>query len=137
MTYETSRRGFRHLTVLTMVMAVLLVAAPSFALTVNLVALPATAAMPGSVSIPMWGFALDTGQPCTANPAWGVGPTLSVAAPETSLTINLRNCLPEPVSMVIPGQPVALSPVKFTDSTWISRPSQASPDKSVAVGFSG
>ena len=96
-------------------MAVLLMAAPSFAATVDLVALPATATMPGSVSVPMWGFALDTGQVCTDPPsAWAVGPALSVTAPDTSLTINLRNCLTEAVSIIIPGQTAVYQAPVFT-----------------------
>jgi VCBS repeat-containing protein len=53
----------------------------------------------------MWGFALDTAQACNSLPAWTVGPQLTDAdLVAGNLTINLRNCLTEPVSIMIPGQ---------------------------------
>jgi len=89
-------------------------AAPSFA-QVNLVALEATAALPDGNVVPMWGFFEDTGQLCTDVPAWQVGPTLT-AAEGGSLTVNVRNCLADPVSVFIPGQLKATSPVTFQDA---------------------
>jgi FtsP/CotA-like multicopper oxidase with cupredoxin domain len=60
----------------------------------------------GITQIPMWGFAADTGQLCGSSPDWAVGPQLTDAdLVAGGLTINLRNCLGEPVSIVIPGQP--------------------------------
>jgi FtsP/CotA-like multicopper oxidase with cupredoxin domain len=63
--------------------------------------------------VPMWGFTLDPGGPsCNTEPfpLWNPGPMLAVDAggdpPNSSLTVNLRNCLPEAVSIVIPGQPL-------------------------------
>jgi FtsP/CotA-like multicopper oxidase with cupredoxin domain len=60
----------------------------------------------GTTQIPMWGFATDSGQACGSLPTWNVGPQLTdtdlVAG---DLTINLRNCLGEGVSLVIPGKP--------------------------------
>jgi hypothetical protein len=88
-------------------------ATPSFAQT-DLVALEATATMPDATVIPMWGFFEDTGQLCTEVPAWEVGPALT-ATPAGTLTVNVRNCLSEPVSVFIPGQLKATSPVTFTD----------------------
>jgi len=84
--------------------SVLLMATPSFAVTYNLVAKKFTTATPDGAVIPMWGFAADTGQACDEQPGWTVGPALPVITPDT-LTINLRNCLTESVSIVIPGQP--------------------------------
>ncbi|MEA2115911.1 MAG: Ig-like domain-containing protein [Thermodesulfobacteriota bacterium] len=71
----------------------------------------------GTTQIPMWGFATDTGQACNSLPTWTVGPQLTdtdlVAG---NLTINLRNCLSEGVSIVIPGQPATFTPVTTTDA---------------------
>ncbi|MBU0943673.1 MAG: hypothetical protein KJ804_07380 [Proteobacteria bacterium] len=64
--------------------------------------------------IPMWGFIPDPGS-CPMGPVvWDVGP-LQVVAPGGNLTILLRNCLSEPVSLVIPGQNAVLNPVIMTD----------------------
>ncbi len=69
--------------------------------------------------ITMWGFASDTGQACEAGGAWAIGPELRVDAAgnpsATSLTVNLRNCLGEPVSIVIPAQPASLNPQTTVD----------------------
>lgn len=70
----------------------------------------------GGVLVPMWGFGL------LADPDVSVpGPALGVTGPDTSLTINLTNNLPDPVSIVIPGQPAVLNPVWFTDGQGRSR----------------
>ena len=69
--------------------------------------------------IPMWGFAADAGA-CPGTPvSWDVGPQLTGAdLVSGNLTINLRNCLSEPVSIIIPGQPATFTPqtISFTDS---------------------
>ncbi|MDL1984508.1 MAG: Ig-like domain-containing protein [Deltaproteobacteria bacterium] len=107
----------KNLTILALaLMALALTAGSSFA--VDLVALKSEAIMPDGTPITMWGFALDTGQVCepTTLPAWDVGPTLTDAdLVAGSLTINLRNCLSEEVSIVIPGQAAVLNPVTFMD----------------------
>lgn len=57
----------------------------------------------GGAPIAMWGFVADPGS-CPAGPvAWDIGP-LQTGNPGGSLTINLRNCLSEPVSIVMLGQ---------------------------------
>jgi FtsP/CotA-like multicopper oxidase with cupredoxin domain len=84
--------------------AVVATAGPASAVTYNLVAIPSTATMPGAVSVPMWGYALDTGQACGSNPAWAVGPKLSVPVGD-GLTVVVRNCLPVPTSLVITNHP--------------------------------
>ena len=73
----------------------------------------------GTTQIPMWGFASDTDQACNSLPDWTVGPQLTDAdlvagAVGNDLTINLRNCLSEGVSIVIPGQPATFAPVTVT-----------------------
>jgi len=68
--------------------------------------------MPTGEVVPMWGFGL------LADPSVSVpGPGLVVPSGETTLTINLTNNLPEPVSIVIPGQIATMAPVFFTDAT--------------------
>jgi len=67
----------------------------------------------GTTQIPMWGFASDIGQACGSLPSWNVGPQLTDTDLVTGeLTINLRNCLNEAVSIVIPGQPASFAPVR-------------------------
>ena len=62
----------------------------------------------GTTQIPMWGFATDTGQLCGSPQTWTVGPQLTDAdLVAGDLTVNLRNCLGEGVSLVIPGKPAA------------------------------
>lgn len=89
------------------------VASSSFAL--NLAAVEAQWTPPDSaIPITMWGFIADPGS-CPAAPvAWNVGP-LQVGVTGANLTINLRNCLAEPVSLVIPGQNATLTPQVITD----------------------
>lgn len=84
-------------------------------LAVDLAAVPANWTPPGSATpITMWGFVADPGA-CPASPVpWTTGPQLK-AAPGETLTIGLRNCLSEPVSLVIPGQQADLTPQTFTD----------------------
>ena len=95
--------------------ALLLVSAPVFAQahTENLVAAAVTKAFTlpdGQIySVPMWGFGPDHGS-CAAVVESEItvpGPRITVLPSETSLTINLRNCLSEPVSIVVPGQATA------------------------------
>jgi FtsP/CotA-like multicopper oxidase with cupredoxin domain len=81
--------------------AVLLVASTSFAADVYLAAQGFTKTLPGGSTVPMWGFALcadNTFTACT-NPA----PPIMLPEGEP-LTIYLKNELPTPVSLVIPGQ---------------------------------
>jgi len=89
------------------------VASSSFAL--NLAAVEARWTPPDSATpIRMWGFIPDPGS-CPASPvAWNVGP-LQIGTPGANLTITLRNCLSEPVSLVIPGQNATLTPQEITD----------------------
>ena len=68
----------------------------------------------GGEPILMWGFAEDTGDCATAPSLWNIGPELN-ATPGGTLVVNLRNCLAEGVSLVIPGQRASFSPVVVTD----------------------
>jgi len=80
------------------------------ALTVDLQAGVTTQTMPDGRVVTMWGF----GPP--AGPVTVPGPEI-IVPPGQSLTINLQNNLPVPVSIIIPGQITTMTPVKFTDST--------------------
>ncbi|MGD9549317.1 MAG: Ig-like domain-containing protein [Candidatus Krumholzibacteriia bacterium] len=104
-------------------------AAPSLA--AELAAVEARWLPPGGTAgvdeIPMWGFVdVSAGgganaYVCPAAPvAWTNGPVLS-AAEGDNLTINLKNCLTEPVSVFIPGQIKATAPVSFADAQGRSR----------------
>ena len=55
-------------------------------------------------AVQMWGYASCDPNWTTCVPASVPGPQLVVPANETSLTIHLRNSLPAPTSVVIPGQ---------------------------------
>lgn len=91
------------------VIAVTVLATPSFAREVDMVAGSVNVAMPDGTSVPMWGFGLAGGDITVP------GPILEVAPGDTTLTINLTNNLGVPISLVIPGQIAALSPTFFTD----------------------
>lgn len=70
----------------------------------------------GTTQIPMWGFASDSGQACGSLPVWTVGPQLTdLDLVAGDLTINLRNCLSDSVSIIIPGQPATFTPQTITD----------------------
>ena len=49
------------------------------------------------------------------------GPMLTVPPADTTLILHLKNNLPEPVSLVIPGQMATMTPVFFTDAQGRSR----------------
>ena len=103
-----------------------LAAMPSFA--AELAAVPAEWLPPGGTAgvdeIPMWAF-VDAGTDanlytCPDTPVpWTVGPQLTDTV--GSLTVNLKNCLADPVSIFVPGQLKETSPVMFTDPQGRSR----------------
>ncbi len=104
--------------------ALALAAMPSFA--AELAAVPAEWTPPGGgAPIAMWAF-VDAGTDansyvCPATPvAWAVGPQLTTTV-GGSLTVNIKNCLVDPVSVFIPGQLKATIPVTFTDGQGRSR----------------
>ena len=103
--------------------------------TVDLIAAPfnKSVTLPNgtTVAVPMWGFALDTAEDTNGNGVLDVGedtngngvldpaepptvpgPRISVPPGTSTLTINLKNQLPVPTSLVIPGQPFAAVPVR-------------------------
>jgi hypothetical protein len=75
--------------------------------------------VPGGGSVLMWGFARDAdGNLATDGGETPTVPGPMLAAPPGSsiLTIHVRNDLPEPISLVIPGLPGALNP-RWVDGT--------------------
>jgi VCBS repeat-containing protein len=107
------------------VRAVLLVAAPlaatpALAVTYDLVASQFVKTIDGR-QVTMWGYALDDGVSTPSVP----GPALTVPPGDPTLTVNLRNAIPDmptlplptpvPVSIVIPGLSASMAPVTFTD----------------------
>lgn len=83
---------------------------------VYLVAQQFNKTMPDGRVVVMWGFAEADSTFTTVGTPGVPGPRITVPPAETVLNIHLRNDLAEAVSLVIPGQPVTLAPVKFTDS---------------------
>ncbi len=77
--------------------------------------------MPDGTSVPMWGYAQDDNNDladgCPAAPAGGnsisvPGPAIVIPVGESVLNIHLLNDgLPEPTSLIIPGQPATMTPV--------------------------
>lgn len=89
---------------------------------VHLIATPftKTVTLPngGSLSVPMWGFALDAdadGVLDAGEVPSTPGPRISVPAGVTTLRVHLTNLLPEATSIVMPGQPFAAQPVRRAD----------------------
>ncbi len=74
--------------------------------------------MPDNTVVTVWGFALDADQNFATvdGTVTSPGPMLTVPLADTTLTIHLKNDLPEPVSLVIPGQIASMTPVFFTDA---------------------
>jgi len=106
-----------------MLAAFAMMAGPSFAadVTVDLAAVAAEWLPPGGTvgvdEITMWAFIADTGV-CPSPPvAWDTGPEFPLPAGSLTagdnLTINLRNCLSDEVSIVIPGQVSTGAPVDW------------------------
>jgi len=114
----TSKISTRYATGLALGLAALAMAAPSLAqttVTYDLAAVEGTWTAPDGVTmVPMWGFVTDTGSCPAPGGAWAPPAPLTAAAGDT-LVINLRNCLPAPASVFIPGQYKATVPVTFMD----------------------
>ena len=108
-----------------------LLAGPALAVTYVLRAAPTTVNMPDGAAVTMWGFADDTNGPGTVTVP---GPRLVVPPGDTTLTIQLINNLPQPISLVIPGQPGSLAPKTFLDKK--SRARVRSFNKETAIGKS-
>ena len=70
--------------------------------------------------VPMWGYAQCNATFTTCGDVMVPGPELTVPVGDSTLTINLKNNLPVPTSIVIPGLIVAISP-KWDDGSTGSR----------------
>ncbi len=81
-----------------------------------------TLTMPDATTIEMWGYGLDDSSP-TCTTASIPGPRLTVPDGDIVLTINLRNTLAVPTSIMVPGLSAStyLAPTFFTDSQGRSR----------------
>ena len=78
---------------------------------VQLMAVEQTWTSSSGTPVPMWGYAADTGNCASAPPGWTVGQEISEADLDgDDLIIELRNCLSEDVSIMIPGQNAENSP---------------------------
>jgi FtsP/CotA-like multicopper oxidase with cupredoxin domain len=97
------------------------VAAPASAVEYWLRAEAVNVTMPDGVIVPMWGYALTDATYATGA-ATVPGPELTVPPGDKVLTIHLRNNLPDPTSIVIPGQVAAMTPV-WDDGTTGARTS--------------
>lgn len=90
-----------------------------------------TITMPGAagpVSIPAWGYAMDS---C---PCMTPGPILHVTQGDT-LQVTLHNLLPEPVSMTFPGQETVPHPQRDPGGRFVSYTDHAMPDGQVTYAF--
>ena len=97
-----------------LVLFLVLTTAPSFA--VNLAAIEQTWMPPdGGASVRMWGFVEDPGSCATLPNSWLPGPTQQGVVNGT-FSITLRNCLSEPISLIIPGLETSLTPQTFVDA---------------------
>ncbi len=99
--------------------ALTLFASGALAQDVHLIAAPLTKSvtLPNgtSAAVPMWGFALDThnfGVLDVDEAPTVPGPRITVPPGTSTLTIQLVNLLPEPVSIMIPGLAAPGSPVR-------------------------
>jgi FtsP/CotA-like multicopper oxidase with cupredoxin domain len=75
--------------------------------------------MPDGVSVPIWGYVVDSpgfAGGCAGEPTLP-GPGLRVGPHDPTLTVHLRNLLPEPTSIVVPGQTALMTPVWWDGDT--------------------
>ncbi|NTV94762.1 MAG: cadherin-like domain-containing protein [Thiobacillus sp.] len=69
------------------------------------------------MGVPMWGYASCTASFASCGPVTVPGPALTVLPADGSLTVHLKNTLPEPTSLVIPGQAISDPVPVWTDGT--------------------
>lgn len=97
-------------------MTVLVFSGSVFAVTeIYLRADTTTLTMTGGRLVEMWGFAQDSAFEAHDGTVSVPGPQITIDPAESHLIIHLENNLPEPVSIVIPGQVAPAAPVSFTD----------------------
>jgi len=116
--------------------ALALAAGPASAATYDLCAGATTKTLPDGSMVPMWGYATggatDAGGVliCDNTPSFPA-PRLTVPDTDTTLTINLTNTLPEPTSIVIPGQVMPAGGPTWDDGTTGLRDAAADPPQRV------
>jgi len=88
---------------------------PAFGEEYVLRAEPLAKAMPDGRLVPMWGFALEAAFGEQNGEVTSPGPRLTVSNVDPRLVIRLDNNLPVPISIVIPGQIAAMTPVRNGD----------------------
>ncbi|MGB5455083.1 MAG: Ig-like domain-containing protein, partial [Gammaproteobacteria bacterium] len=119
--------------------ALMLVAGPAAAADYWLAAKAYTKTLPDGSTVPMWGYVEDTGDGTNAHcyditgggsvalrnacvaalpDPVAPGPRLTVQPNETLFRIYLTNGLPEPTSIVVPGQEIPFSSNTVTGPTW-------------------
>ena len=110
----TMKCGFTHKfwQVLLIVVAICALELPAFAVTLR--ADTASKKLADGTIITVWGFADDTAGPGTGT-VTVPGPQIRIA-PGATLNITLNNKLPVPVSLIIPGLPVAPNTSTVSDS---------------------
>lgn len=131
MNYTTMKRKLTK----TVLSAALLpmMATPAYALDLMAYAGDWTSAVTAEV-VPMWGLALDTGNCATAPTTWDIGPEITdTDVVAEVLTINLRNCLPEATSIIIPGLNATLNGQPTTSGGRIIAFAQEAPADSGAT----
>ena len=102
--------------------------ASAAAVSINLCAVPGTATLPGSVSVPIWGFGVPaTPGDCTAATASLPGPQLVVNEGDI-VTVNVTNALPgtRTLSFDIPGVSFNAGPATADAGSSVSRTFTAS-----------
>jgi Big-like domain-containing protein/cadherin-like protein/putative Ig domain-containing protein/multicopper oxidase len=119
----SKRNGTRHAARALLGLAVLgLTVTQARAADVWLRAGTTTKTLPGAAApTEMWGYALCGASFAGCGDVTVPGPELAIGAAETGLTIHLANDLPEPTSIVIPGQTATLTPVWIepgSTTTW-------------------
>jgi len=72
-----------------------------------------TLTLPNGSNVVMWGFARDTAFGAMDGVVTVPGPMLTVMPGDSTLIIHLDNRLPEPVSVMIPGQSIVPTPVRL------------------------
>ncbi len=94
-----------------------------------------TNTMPNGSNVVMWGFAQDSAFGAMDGVVTVPGPTLTILPGDATLTIHLDNNLPEPVSIVIPGQTIVPTPVRLPNGRVRSFTAETAPYNGVPVDY--
>lgn len=94
-----------------------------------------TLTLPNGSNVVMWGFARDSSFGALDGVVTVPGPQLTVLPNDSVLTIHLDNRLPEPVSIVIPGQTIVPVPVRTVDGRARSFTTETSTSNAAPVNY--